>query len=201
MCYNIYGDSMDVKLIKYVKVNKDNFETAYSIQKQIWPDEPDYQNFKDKSQSDNIDNISWIVLYNNESIGVTGIFTADFDKETIWLDWYGVLPQYRNKGFGKKILLDTIEYCRGLNKYEYLRLDTIYWEGRPAISLYDSVMSFKEKYTIEDEEKFHNYWIYTYSLKGKKEPWNNRYLGLNKYYEACKQVIGGKNESIYYKAW
>lgn len=177
---------MNSKQIKYQKVNKENFQTAYNIQKQIWEDEPDYENFKNKSQSNADDNISWIVSYNDLPIGITGVFTEDFDKKTIWLDWYGVLPEYRNKGFGKKILLDTIDYCKKLNKYEYLRLDTTYWDGRPAISLYDKVMSFKEKYTIEDKEKSHNWWIYTYSLKGKKELWNNRYIGLSRYYDKCK---------------
>ena len=93
----------------------------------------------------------------------------------------------RQKGFGKKILLDTIEYCKKLNKYEYLRLDTTYWEGRPAILLYDKVMTFKEKYTIEDKETSNNWWIYTYSLKGKKEFWNNKYLDLSNYYDEIKQ--------------
>jgi len=173
-------------ILKYIKVNKENFETAYNIQKQIWVDEPDFNNFKQKSESRTKDNISWIVYYNDTPIGITGVFTEDFDSETIWLDWYGVLPKYRKNGFGKKILLDTIEYCKKLEKYEYLRLDTTYWDGRPAIFLYDSVMSFKEKYTAEDEKVSHNWWIYTYSLKGKKDLWNNRYIGLSEYYNELK---------------
>lgn len=177
---------MNIEQIKYFKVNKDNFEIAYDIQKQIWKDEPDYENFKNKSQSNDISNISWIILYNNEPIGISGVYTEDFDKETIWLDWYGVLPKYRNKGFGKKILLDTIDYCKKLNKYEYLRLDTTYWEERPAIYLYDSVMTFKEKYTVEDIDFSHNWWIYTYSLNGKQEFWNNRYIGLSEHYDKLK---------------
>ena len=32
-------------ILKYIKVNKENFETAYNIQKQIWVDEPDFNNF------------------------------------------------------------------------------------------------------------------------------------------------------------
>ena len=35
-------------ILKYIKVNKENFETAYNIQKQIWVDEPDFNNFKQK---------------------------------------------------------------------------------------------------------------------------------------------------------
>lgn len=172
--------------IKYIKVDKYNYEIAYNIQKQIWKDEPDLENFKSKANSNSSNNVSWIVLFNDEPIGITGVYTEDFDEETIWLDWYGVLPKYRKQGLGKKILLDTIEYCRRLNKYEYFRLDTTYWYGKPAISLYDSVMTFKEKYTAEDEKVSHNWWIYTYSLKGKKDLWNNRYIGLSEYYNELK---------------
>lgn len=172
--------------LEYVKIDKDNFEIGYNIQKQIWEDEPDYENFKSKANSNDADNMSWLVFYNNMPIGITGVFTEDFDEETIWLDWYGILPEYRKQGLGKKILLDTIEYCKKLDKYEYLRLDTTYWDGRPAISLYDSVMTFKEKYDAEDTEISHNWWIYTYSLKGKKEHWNNRIIGLSEYYNNLK---------------
>lgn len=38
-----------------------------------------------------------------------------------------VLPEYRRKGYGKKVLLDTIHYCKKLNKYNYFRVDTTYY--------------------------------------------------------------------------
>ena len=50
--------------------------------------------------------------------------------------------------------------------------------------LYDSVMTFKEEYTIEDTDDIkYNCWIYTYSLKVKRKLWNNRFLGLSQYYK------------------
>ena len=67
-----------------------------------------------------------------------------------------------------------------------MRLDTTYWDGRPAISLYDSIMTFKEMYDAEDTDFSHNWWIYTYSLKGKREHWNNRIIGLSEYYNNLK---------------
>lgn len=48
-------------------------------------------------------------------------------------------------------------------------------------------MNLKEEYTKEDTPDLKNqFLIYTYVLKGKAEPWNNRYLGLRKYYDNCK---------------
>ncbi len=47
-------------------------------------------------------------------------------------------------------------------------------------------MQLKEDYTIEDTENYkNNFIIYSYSLNGKLEPWNNKYLGLKDYYDKC----------------
>lgn len=52
--------------------------------------------------------------------------------------------------------------------------------------LYDKVMQLKEDYTIEDTENYKNdFIIYSYSLNGKFQPWNNKYLGLKDYYDKC----------------
>jgi GNAT superfamily N-acetyltransferase len=35
-------------------------------------------------------------------IGITGIDVDDKYSDTIWLDWFTILPEYRRKGYGKK---------------------------------------------------------------------------------------------------
>lgn len=172
--------------LSYKKVNKDNIEMAYTIQKSIWPEDPDYNGFLNKVNNPSDDNINWLVYDNNEIIGITGVYVEDEDNESIWLGWFAILPQYRKKGYGEKVLLDTIDYCKKLNRYLYFRIDTTYYENRPALFLYDKIMDLCEKYTAEDtDEKKYNYLIYTYGLKGEVKPWNNRYLGLNEYYDKC----------------
>ncbi len=48
-------------------------------------------------------------------------------------------------------------------------------------------MQTKENYTIEDTDtEKQNTLIYSYSLKGNLELWNNRYLGIKEYYDNCK---------------
>lgn len=172
--------------ISYKKVDKNNVNIACTIQKQIWPDDPDYKSFVNKISNPSDDNISWIIYDNKEVVGITGVYVEDVDNESIWLDWFAILPQYRKRGYGEKALLDTIDYCKQLNKYLYFRVDTTYYENRPAVFLYDKVMDLCEKYTAEDtDEKKYNYLIYTYGLHNKIKPWNNRYLGLNEYYDKC----------------
>lgn len=166
--------------MRYEEINFDNIELAFNIQKHIWPKDPDYESFYDKVINKSDDNISWLVYIDDNIIGITGIYTEEIDKDSIWLEWFTILPKYRRKGYGEKVLLDTINYCKNLNRYKYFRLHTTYYKDRPALFLYDKIMDFKEKYTVEDTiDVENNYLIYTYILTGKKKFWANRYLGIN----------------------
>ena len=190
MLYNDSGDVMKSsdKNIEYVKLDSYNFEHAYQVQKLIWDDDPDYQCFYNKAMNPSIYDTCFLVYLGADLIGITGTYIEDFDTESIWLDWFGILPEYRGNGYGETILLDTIRYCQSFDKFAYFRLDTTYWEDRPAIGLYDKVMDLKEKYTREDTEEIdHHYLIYTYNLKRTNytKPWNNRFIGLVDYYKCC----------------
>lgn len=173
--------------LKYIPVNLENLSLAYKIQKEQWPHEPDYNDLYDKAINTTDDNIEFLVYDNDNLIGITGVDVITEFEDSIWLDWFTILPEYRRKGFGKKVLLDTIGYCKGLGRYKNFRVDTTYYEDRPALFLYDKVMDIKEDYIIEDTKECKNqFLIYTIGLNGKAEPWNNRYLGLKSYYDQCK---------------
>lgn len=168
--------------LRYEVVTLDNIELAYQIQHEVWPNEADYGSFWDKATHTREDNISWLVYVGDNLIGITGVYVEDIDINSIWLDWFAILPCYRKNGFGKQILLDTIDYCRKLGKYRYFRLDTTYYKNRPCLFLYNKVMDVREDYTAEDTDtcKYH-YLIYSYDLSGRGmvELWDNKYLGLN----------------------
>lgn len=97
------------KEIRYEQVTTDNMDLAFNIQKNEWKDNPDKENFLDKAINAKKDYVSFIAYYNNVPIGITGVYTENIDKESIWLDWFCVVPEFRNRGFGKQILEDTID--------------------------------------------------------------------------------------------
>ena len=169
------------KEIKYIQVTNENLEIAYNIQKEQWKDSPDKENFIRKADNPSRDYVAFIAYYKDIPIGITGVYTEEIDKDSIWLDWFCIIPEYREKGFGEQILRDTIEYARGLGTFLYFRAETTYWKGRPAVSLYDKIMNIKEEYTVEENDTGATL-IYTYNFTEKSELWNNRYLGLNDYY-------------------
>lgn len=175
--------------LKYVTLNLDNLNIAYEIQKNTWLDDPDYDDLYDKAVNTKDDNCFFLVYDNETLIGITGVDVFKKYPDTIWLDWFTILPEHRRKGYGKKVLLDTIHYCKKLNRYDVFRVETTYYENRPALFLYDKVMQLKEDYTIEDTDtKKNNTLIYSYSLSGKLDLWNNRYLGLCEYYDKLKNT-------------
>ena len=171
------------KEIKYIQVINENIDIAYDIQKNVWKEEPDKQNFIEKANNDKDDYIAFIAYYKDIPIGITGVYTEDIDKNSIWLDWFCVKQEYRNRGFGEQILRDTIQYAKSLDRFLYFRAETTYWKDRPAVALYDKVMPLKEFYTAENSD---NTLIYTYNFTNEKELWNNKYLDLNNYYSNLK---------------
>lgn len=177
---------MDSKYnLTYIKLNRDTIDIAFNIQKSIWPKDPDYKDLCDKATNSSDNNCFFLVYDKQKLVGITGVDVFKEYPDTIWLDWFAILPQYRKKGYGKRVLLDTINYCKSLRRYKSFRVETTYYKNRPALFLYDKVMHYKERYTIEDtEDNKTQTLIYTYVLSGKLEPWNNKYLGLKEYYSS-----------------
>lgn len=79
----------------------------------------------------------FLIYFGNDWIGITGTYIEDYDSETLWLDWFGILLEYHGNGLGEAFLLDTIHYCQSFKEFKYFRLDTTYYENRPAIGFYD----------------------------------------------------------------
>ena len=184
---SIYG-------LKYVELNLNNLDIAYKIQKETWPKDPDYEDLYDKATNTKEDNIIFLVYDKNNLIGITGVDVFSEYPDTIWLDWFTILKEYRKREYGTKVLLDTINYCKQLKKYDVFRVEVTYYEKRPALYLYDKVMQLKEKYTLEDTKTSKtNTLIYSFSLNGKLDLWNNRYLGLREYYGSMKCKGSDKN--------
>ena len=171
----------------YKTLNIENIDIAYEIQKNTWKEDPDYDDLYDKATNTRDDNCFFLVYDKDKLIGITGVDVFPEYPDTIWLDWFAILPEERRKGYGEKVLLDTIEYCKSLNRYKACRVETTYYESRPAVFLYDKIMQTKEDYTAEDtKDKKTNTLIYSYSLNGKIDLWNNRYLGLKEYYNSLR---------------
>ncbi len=173
--------------LTYQKVDTNNLRLALGIQHRIWPGEGVDEDYLEKPlHPEDNSNASWLVYYQGRLVGLTGVFTFDPDEagydngESVWMDWFAILPEFRRRHFGRQVLQDTINYCRQLGTHKFFRIDTTYFPGRPAVSLYDQVIPLREECTAEDTPaKKQNYLIYSCSLGDYPiKPWDNRLLDI-----------------------
>lgn len=168
--------------LTYQKVDTSNLPILLEAFRQIWPHKEPHPDYLEKaSYSDDKANVSWLIYHDDNLVGLTGLFAFDSDEpsydqdETIWMDWFAILPEFRRHHFGSQVLQDTIAYCRKLGRFKYFRIDTTYFPERPAVSLYDKIMPLREEYIAEgapDEKHL----IYSCSLDGSLvKPWGNRF--------------------------
>lgn len=166
----------------YQKVDTNNLPLLLEAFRQIWPHKEPHPDYLEKaSYANDPANVSWLVYYHDELVGLTGVFAFDPDEagydqgETIWMDWFAILPAFRRHHFGSQVLQDTIAYCRQLGTHKFFRIDTTYFPGRPAISLYDKTIPLREEY-ISDDAPGVKHLIYSCSLNGSPvKPWGNRF--------------------------
>ncbi len=200
--FNYFEEELSLnQKLHYVKVTPENISLALQIQGIVWPKNPVDHDYRLKANGADEANASWLVYRHegssdpSELVGLTGLYTYDPDEvgydngESVWMDWFGVLPRYRGHGFGEQILRRTICYASQLDRFKYFRLDTSDFDGRISTKLYDKVMHLREDYTAETYPEGYRGLIYSYSLGNfPVKPWENRLLDL-KLYGALESII------------
>ena len=123
--------------------------------------------------------VNYIVYDNEIPIRVVGLYSYNEYPRDAWLSWFGVLQEYRQKGYGSKIF-DFFENLALKKGYTSIRVYTDD-EFDKAILLYEKKKMVKEFYknALESEEINNGTIIYSKSLiKKQTEKWNNKFLGL-----------------------
>ncbi len=172
-------------MLKYKEVTLANLKWATAIQMQIFPTESAYLFYKHIIERNHPCEKSYVVFDDNKIIGVTGFYCNENLEEThsLWLNWYGILEEYRRQGYGKQVLLDTFAKARELAKcypIKYFRLYTTTDENKISNILYDEIMNIKETYNNENDSNYNNACL-IYSKSLFDEPvtyWNNAFLNI-----------------------
>lgn len=175
--------------LEYELIDEDNINLATSIQHTIFPDECAYVHYKYAIDTNYKRNKYFIIKWNAIPVGVIGLYMdAEIDNESIWLGWFGILPEFRSKGIGRKSILDMIEKAKEYNK-KYFRLYTNDKGDSTARSLYRSVMQLYENYNNPNDYNYDgNCLIYSYSLCDEKVSlWNDKFLNLKEDIQDEKQ--------------
>ena len=166
-------------------VNFKNYKKAIEIQKEIFPDEDGTLNILASLDRDlfmkktgmfyDDDYVKYYIAFvNDEHIGITGIYRFQLDEA--WLAWFGILPIHEHKGYGEKLLRETMKMAKEQGDTT-LRLYTDKVKNAKAIRLYEKLGFVGEKYSAEKVD--YDCWIYSINLYNDKVTlWDNKNLNL-----------------------
>ncbi len=175
--------------LKYVEVNSNNLDLAVKIQNTIFPLENGRQNYIEGITNDPYrkEMVNYLVFIKDIPIGVVGLYSYNEYPNDAWLSWFGVLQEYRRRGYGSQIF-DFFENLSLEKGYTSIRVYTDA-EFNKAILLYEKKGMIKESYNneLESEEINKETIIYSKSLtKQTTEKWNHKFLGLTAQFEKEK---------------
>lgn len=176
--------------LKFVKITKENVKLAGVIQYKIFnvSHEVGYVKYlkylKDEKKKNLPIHISYLVYFKNKPIGVIGLYEEDYKtKDEVWVDWFGVLPEYRKHGFGTQMFLEVINQAQQMGK-KILRLVTYSKWNVKAQGIYKRTMKKEEYYNNVQEDQY-------YIRQGKPKifslnltdtnltSWGNQYLDIS----------------------
>lgn len=169
--------------MKYELITEKNLDLAVKVQNEIFPEENGKQNFIDSINKDQYrKELTYYLVFDNETpVGVSGLYSYHEYPNDAWLGWYGVLKEFRGKGYGSKIF-DHFEKISKEKGYKNIRLYTDINMYKDAIKLYYKKGMISEKYENdnEDESIRNTTLIFSKSLTEKETKlWNNKNLELN----------------------
>lgn len=169
--------------LKYEKINKDNIVVASKVQYEIFPNSSAYLKYLKEIEKQTLElPISFLVYESNTPIGVVGLYDIMGYNDTVWLSWFGVLKEYRFKGYGKQIFNDILEIAKQYNK-KFLRLFTYEVWNHEAQNFYKKHMQLEEYYTNEFDDQFDikegKCKIFGYGLCDEPiDYWNNKLIDI-----------------------
>lgn len=202
--------------VRYEEVNKKNINKIKEIQHAVFPESSFKEGFdalleRGPGIFGHILDKYYLVYADDVPAGTCGFYIplGVEEHKSIWLNWFGILPQFRGTGLGRKILTDCIEMAKDYMKppynVKYFRLYTSEMFNYSAQPLYTSIMSLKEYYCHKEmfdkevlarvshffpdqtEETYKKLMgkaitIYSKSLDPKEIliPWNNYFMDLHR---------------------
>ena len=166
-------------MLNKVVIDKENLELAIEVQNKIFPNFSAKTNYTE-SVNGLTTNIYYLIFKEQECIGISGIYHYDVDKTSAWLGWFGVLSEYRNKGYGSEILrlFEKEAFEAG---YEHVRIYTDKYDNDSVLNFYEKNGYIYETYDNLEDSIISKYPIVIFSKNIKNTEfkyWNNKNIDL-----------------------
>lgn len=168
-------------------LNKDNIKPMALIQYEIfnkyWCGYADY--IKELKSRENNLPVSYIIKYKRKNVGIVGLYELKDYPDVIWLNWLGILPEYRNLGIGTEALFKIIKIAKTYNRKEFRLVTYKVWNSK-AQRIYEKTLKiaepYKNEYDWQKGIKEGKAMIFSSSLDNRGcriKKWNNKYIDLN----------------------
>lgn len=166
-------------ILRYVLIDKSNFDLAVKFQNEIFPNNDAYRNYYESVEG--LRDASYYLVYlDQELLGIVGIYFEPVDLSSAWLGWFGVKKEYRRNGYGS-LIMRFFESLAKEKGYKYARLFTDKYNNDIAISFYKSQGYKSEDYVNKDDPKSIEVPVLVFSKSLGKDicpSWNNRFINL-----------------------
>lgn len=159
-------------MLDYIKVDENNKNLAKKLQADIFIHEYSPKQIDVGIKTGNP--INYIVFKDNNPIGIVGYYKDENYPDHLFINWFGVIENERNQGFGKQIMSWLIALCK-TKPEKYLTTHTEKIENHASIQMYESLgFEIRDYANEEDISKFtklgksNDYVICCYKLKNCK---------------------------------
>ena len=140
------------QIITLESVTLDNAQLAKELQATIFPNEISPKQVDTGIVTKNPQNYVAFYEGDDKPVGIVGFYLLENVPKHVLLNWYGVLPNQRRKGYGKEILSLAIKEARKLYKdADYLTFYTSKTHNKEAIILYKKMGFVVKDYCNEED--------------------------------------------------
>lgn len=172
--------------ISFELLNRKNLKEIAQIQYQLFKDYwCGYADFllEIENRQKNKLPVTYLIKHKGKSVGIIGLYELEEYKDVVWLNWYGVLPEYRNHGIGTHAFFKIVELARNYGKKEFRLVTYRVWNNK-AQKIYRKTTQIAEEYKNKNDWQYGinvgKAMIYSLSLVDKKiSKWKNKFINLN----------------------
>lgn len=168
------------------KVDQSNIETAIRIQNEIFKQDCSNEIIAAANNLNN--NEFYLIIEDEKPIGIFELYKFVSNKDTLWINWFGIIKSYRHRGFANM----TLKHIEKIADSNVIRT-FVSKSNKPACRLFDfnnfrveSYLNNKDKLSVVFMSRKSEILIFSKKIGNETyKNWDNRFI------DVTGQIMGG----------